>query len=134
MAFEEILERIRQETGIKNMSELANFLGTTQPYMSKKKSQNDFSVKWAYQIATEYELSTEWIMTGKGPKKLSGTISLGNKYLILLEEWLNEIANADPRKEYWFQCTIEETFPGFKEWVQQKKTANQHRRLAERVS
>jgi len=134
MTFEEILKRIKQETGIKSMSELAIFLGTTQPYMSKKKSENDFSVKWAYQIATEYGLSTDWIMTGKGPKKLSETVLIGNKYLLLLEEWLNEIANADPRKEYWFQCTIEETFPGFKEWVQQKKTTDQRRRWAERVA
>ncbi|MGX9727866.1 MAG: helix-turn-helix domain-containing protein [Candidatus Electronema sp. VV] len=134
MNFEEILNRVKRETGIKNISELANFLGTTQPYVSKKKGQDDFSVKWAYQIAIEYGLSTEWIMTGKGPKKLGATISLSNEYLLMLEEWLNELKLNDPRKEYWFQCTIEEAFPGFKEWVRRKKSADQYRRVSETVA
>ncbi|WP_417914932.1 helix-turn-helix domain-containing protein [Candidatus Electronema sp. JM] len=134
MIFEEILSRVKRETGIKNISELANFLGTTQPYVSKKKSQDDFSVKWAYQIAIEYGLSTEWIMTGKGPKKLGATISLSNEYLLLLEEWLNELKLNDPRKEYWFQCTIEEAFPVFKEWMRRKKSADQYRRIPETVA
>ncbi len=134
MIFEEIFDRIKKETGIKNISELAVFLGTTQPYVSKKKSIDDFSVKWAYQIATEYGLSTEWIMTGRGPKKLSEAGSLNNEYLLMLEEWLNELKAGDPRKEYWFQCTIEETFPGFKEWMQRKNAAGQHRRMAEAVA
>jgi hypothetical protein len=134
MLFDEIFTRIKNETKIRNISELAEFLGTSQPYVSRRKSLNDFSVKWAYQIALEYGLSTEWIMTGKGPKKLSATISLSNEYLLMLEEWLNELKLNDPRKEYWFQCTIEEAFPGFKEWVRRKKSADQYRRVSEKVA
>lgn len=134
MLFDKIFDRVKKETNIKSISELADFLGTSQPYVSRRKSKDDFSVKWAYQIAIAYGLSTEWIMTGNGPKKLAGKVPLGNKYLLLLEEWLNEIANEDPRKEYWFQCTIEEAFPSFKEWAQRKKTVDQGRRLAERVA
>jgi hypothetical protein len=134
MIFEEIFDRIKKETGIKNISELAVFLGTTQPYVSKKKSIDNFSVKWAYQVAMEYGLSTEWIMTGRGPKKLSEAGSLNNEYLLMLEEWLNELKVGDPRKEFWFQCTIEEAFPGFKEWMQRKNAAGQHRRMAEAMA
>ena len=134
MLFDEIFTRIKNETKIRNISELAEFLGTSQPYVSRRKSLDDFSVKWAYQIAIEYGLSTEWIMTGKGPKKLSATISLSNEYLLLLEEWLNELKLNDLRKEYWFQCTIEEVFPGFKEWMRRKKSADQHRRVSETVA
>lgn len=124
MLFDEIFTRVKNETKIRNISELAEFLGTSQPYVSRRKSLNDFSVKWAYQIAIEYGLSTEWIMTGKGPKKLGTTIYLSNEYLLLLEEWLNELKLNDPRKEYWFQCNIEEAFPGFKEWMRQKIEAS----------
>jgi hypothetical protein len=134
MIFNEIIGRIKQETGIKNISELADFVGTTQPYMSKKKSQNDFSIKWAYQIATKYDLSTEWIMTGKGPKRISPEISIKNAYLLALEEWLNEIAKNDPRKEFWFQCSIEKTFPEFKEWIERKKGTLECRRVFEKTT
>ncbi len=59
---------------------------------------------------------------------------LNNDYLLMLEEWLNELKADDPRREYWFQCTLEEDFPGFKEWMQRKNTAIQCRGLTETVA
>lgn len=71
MVFIEIFNRIKNETDIKTLTLLAKFLGTTQPYISKKKKDNEFSANWAFKIAQKYSLSTDWILTGEGPKRLS---------------------------------------------------------------
>lgn len=134
MNFMEIWGRVQQETEIKSLTNLAKLIGITQPSVSERKRKNEFPLDWAYIIAKKYSLSMDWLISGEEPIRRNAIKEPKNKYIVLLDEWLNEIANADPRKEYWFQCSIEKTFPEFKEWVQQKNAADQYRRLAERVA
>ena len=73
-------------------------------------------------------LSTEWILTGKGPKKLQPEIirtKPENEILQLLDEWLEEITNLDPGRKEWFRYQVEDTFPTFKEWLKQKESEEQ---------
>jgi hypothetical protein len=70
MVFEEIWGRITSETEIKNLTELGRIVGSTQQYVSKKKKKDEFPVRWAYTVAKKYNLLTEWILTGEGPKSI----------------------------------------------------------------
>jgi len=135
MDFVTVWERIKEKTDIKNISQLSVIIGKTQPTVSaKQKQKKEFPIEWAYLVAEKYNLSLNWILKGEEPIKAENEKNPKNRYILLLDEWLNEIANADPRKEYWFQCSIERTFPEFKEWVQQKKTTDQRRRITESVA
>lgn len=131
--FSEVWERIKKETGIKNQTQLGELLGITQPSISQKKKENEFPIWWAYIIAKEYQLSTDWLFTGEKPR---GETERERKksYGMLIDEWLEEIKLEDPGREEWFRCNFEDCFPSFKSWVQRKKTANQYRRLPETVA
>lgn len=116
--FNKIWTRIKKETGIKNLTELAHIVESTQQYVSRKKKLDDFPIKWAYFIGKKHNLLTEWVFTGQGPKRLTaetiGTKS-ENEFLQLLIEWVKEIADRDPKRKEWFKCQIEDKFPTFKE-------------------
>lgn len=120
MNFKTVWERIKKETEVKTLTKLAELLEITQPSVSEMKKKGKFPTGWAYIVAREYKLSTEWIMTGEEPKRLVSQTQGHDEYILMLEEWLKEIAADDPRKKYWFQCNIEETFPHFKEWMEQR--------------
>ena len=120
MNFKNIWERIKKETEIKTLTKLAELLEITQPSVSEMKKKGKFPTGWAYIVARKYKLSTEWIMTGEGPKNLILQKEEHDEYILMLEKWIKEISKEDPRKKYWFQCTIEESFPGFKEWLEQQ--------------
>jgi hypothetical protein len=131
MDFSSVWNRIKEETSIKNVTQLAGIVGKTQPNVSKKKAQGkEFPIEWAYLVAKKYNLSTDWILTGEGDKHVEGKAVPENQYIIMLEDWLNELKAEDPRKEYWFQCQIEETFPGFKEWLEQKEAEKKEKKAA----
>lgn len=59
-------ERIKSKTDIKNFNELGRVIGKTQPSISARKKAGDFPIEWAYLVAKEYNLSTEWLLTGRG--------------------------------------------------------------------
>ena len=117
MNFEEIWGRIKSRTDIKTFSELAKLLETTGPYISRKRKENDFPVIWAFVIAQKYDLSTDWIMTGKGPKRIQEKGR--SAFLIELEEWAKEISESENLK--WLENQIENQFSDFKRWREEKK-------------
>lgn len=121
MDFETVWKRIKEGTNIKNISQLAKIVGKTHQTISAKKAQGkEFPIEWAYLVAKECNLSTDWILTGEGDKYIEGKTGPENEYIMKLEAWVNELKEKDPRKEYWFQCEIERTFPEFKKWDEQK--------------
>ena len=124
MSFIQIWKRICAETDIKKLNQLAELVGTTQQFVSRKKSKDEFSVEWAYKVAQKYNLLTEWIVTGKGPKRLTDTQSgLHHNFQILndVEEWLSEIVVNEPHRRDWFKGNLEDAFPMFKEWKKRKE-------------
>ena len=122
MDFETIWKRIKNETEIKKFNDLAVLVGKTQQNISARKKQNFFPVEWAYLVAKEYNLSTEWIMTGKGPKKLANYTTFNNEFLALVDEWLTELIKKEPQRAEWFRCQFEDSFPGFKDWIKRRET------------
>ena len=68
--FIEVWERIKQETDLKTMGQLAELIGKTQQNISAAKKKEAFPPEWAFKVWEKYHVLTEWIMTGKGPKKI----------------------------------------------------------------
>ncbi|MDD2466166.1 MAG: helix-turn-helix domain-containing protein [Desulfobulbus sp.] len=116
--FEEIWSRIKQETPIKTMSELAELTGITQSGLSKAKGRNEFSASWAYAVGNEYGLLTEWIMTGEGPKRLED-IKGDFTFYEELEAWARETGRSEDIQ--WLRNQIESFYPMFTEWKKRRE-------------
>ncbi len=127
--FSTIMNRIKAATGIKNISQLAKIIEIPQSTASRKKASNEFEIEWAYLLSIQFDLSMKWILTGEGQEKANK-----NAFLSLIEDWIDEIAEKDPRNEVWFELQFEKSFPEFKEWTQRKNATGQHRRMAEAVA
>ena len=121
--FSDTWERIKKECQINSYNQLSKIIGTSQPNISRRKKENSFPADWAFIIAQKYGLSTDWIMTGQGPKRLNEQIRYKpeERTIQLLDEWLKEISKNEPDKKIWFRYQIEETFPKFKEWLKRKE-------------
>jgi hypothetical protein len=127
--FSTIMDRIRMATGIKNINQLAKIIEIPQSTASRKKASNEFEIEWAYLLSIQFNLSMKWILTGEGQEKTNK-----RAFLARIGEWIDEIAENDPRNEVWFELQFEKLFPEFKEWTQRKNSVNQYRRLADTVA
>ena len=114
--FEEALARIKAEVGIKTLSGLAEIVGSSQQYVSKKSKESEFPVRWAYLVGKKYGLLTEWIMTGEGPKRIEEKGR--SAFLVELEGWAKEVSESENLK--WLENQIENQFPDFKRWREEK--------------
>ena len=117
--FEEILQRIREETELKTLSELGQVIDKKQQTISYAKNKGEFSGEWAYLVGRKYGLLTEWIMTGEGPKRIQEKDR--SAFLVELEEWGKEISESENLK--WLENQIENQFPDFKRWREEKTQA-----------
>lgn len=119
--FEEAFKRIEAATGIKTMTELAKIVGSSQQYISKKSREGAFPVVWAHEVAKKYGLSTDWIMTGEGPRRLS-ELQHCRKFEMLneFEEWLTEEVRKKPSRKEWFEIQLLDSFQPFKKWIEAK--------------
>ena len=137
MDFKNAWERITKETKIKTLADLGKIIGKTSQNISTRKKKGNFPIEWAYLVGKKYQLSLDWILDGTGPKRINqvtDTREPSKEYILELEEWLVEITEDDPRKQYWFECTIEESFPGFKQWRRKKAKTNYNDNLNERMA
>ena len=91
-------ERIKKETTINNFNELGEIIGKTQPSISARKKAGDFPIEWAYLVAREYHLSTEWILAGEG-SKYSAVSDEKDTYHSSAEEKQNHEV-AEPAEKY----------------------------------
>ena len=114
--FEEALARIKTEVGIKTLSGLAEIVGSSQQYVSKKSKESEFPVQWAYLVGKKYGLLTEWIMTGEGPKRIEEKGR--SAFLVELEGWAKEVSESENLK--WLENQIENQLPDFKRWREEK--------------
>ena len=132
MNFEEIWERVREKTGMENLYELAEFIGKKRQFVSKKKKLNQFETDWAFKIAQEYGISTDWIMTGKHPEITNRNTSnqrCNYSYLMKVETWLINLIKKDPRNRDWFERQFEEAFPQFEKWSRAEEVEEKEKEL-----
>lgn len=80
-----------------------------------------FPIKWAYTIGVKYNLSTDWIITGNGPKKKNERPK--KKFLLLVDQWLNIISKNDPGRDEWFKYHFMDSFPSLKGWFEEQEAA-----------
>lgn len=112
MSFDECWNRIQKETNIKNLTQLAKIVGTSQSNTTKKKQKGEFPAEWAFRVGQDYNLLTEWIMTGQGPKRIG--IESEEGYFSDLKKWAKETGQSENIE--WMKNQIDQTFPMFKEW------------------
>lgn len=115
--FEEIWARIRKETGLRSLKNLADIVEISQPAVSEMKAKDKFPAGWAYLVGKKYGLLTEWIMTGEGPKTLEEFINEISFY-VELEQWAKETGGS--QNTAWLKSQIESFFPMFKEWKKRR--------------
>lgn len=122
MSFEESWQRVQKETDIKNQYDLARAIDASQPVISKYKKKGVFPVEWAYKLGRKYNLLTEWIMTGEGPRKPGDEGKVGETiFQGSLAEWLKERCQEDPNfyREFMAECVV--SFPEYAEWLKKRK-------------
>jgi hypothetical protein len=115
--FDAIFFRIKEETGIKSVRQLAGIIGKTHPTISAAKAKDNFSASWAFEIEKKFGLLTRWIMTGEGPKRLKD-VPQNRRFEMLneFEEWLSEEVRRNPERKIWFEIHLLDSFQKFAEW------------------
>lgn len=123
--FETVYKRVLESTDIKNQSDLALVVGVTQGAVSGWKSKKIWPEEWAFRIGQQYDFLTEWILTGKGPKRISEPIRLKRhrfEFLEDLEDWLTELVSKEPDREEWAKHCIYDALPALREWKKRKES------------
>ena len=69
LLFDVVWERICSLTGWKNYGQLADLLGITSSSVSGAKKRGFISLEWVFKVAQSYNISTDWLATGKGEMK-----------------------------------------------------------------
>ena len=67
--FDDVWERIRQLTGWKKYGDLADYLRIKSQSVSGVKKRGIMPIDWAYKVASGYNGSTDWLLTGAGPMR-----------------------------------------------------------------
>ena len=124
--FGDVWGRIREETPIENMVQLAKIVETSQQNVSKKKKESAFPVEWAFRVAQKYGLLTEWIMTGAGPRRLENTSTDKAQEETaprgIIEEWVQDVREKEGNDGR-IVLELSLQVPEFREWFQEKKSA-----------
>jgi len=120
--FEKVWDRLKSETGLKSLKDLAIAVKISQQAVSEMKAKGKFPPGWAYMVGEQFNLLTEWIMKGTGPKRHADVP--GNRKFDILnqaEEWLTDEVKKNPKKEIWFEVEFEKAFEEFKIWKEEKE-------------
>ncbi|MCI5140288.1 MAG: hypothetical protein D3909_00795 [Candidatus Electrothrix sp. ATG1] len=118
--FHEIVKRIQEVTGKEMQKELCEELGTTPKSFRAREKKEEFDINWAFRIGQRYKLSTDWIMTGEGPRSHKETIK--EAAAVTFGKWMEEQRDKDPRLIPGIEIKLEEAFPDYKEWLDAKNT------------
>jgi len=123
-SFSAVWLRVTGETDIKNQNDLASVVGVSQGAVSGRKSNDIWPEEWAYRIGRKYNLLTEWILTGEGPKNLDESAKrkeLEFPILKEIEDWLKTLVVNDSKRIDWFAVSFQDAFPMFKAWTKRKE-------------
>ena len=123
--FTDAWERILKSTDIKSLNDLGKILGKRQQTISASKQKNLFPYGWAYPVADKYGLLTEWILTGKGPKRLDDIVSKSEYNFPILsdfDEWLKDIQIQNPEidRNVWLAGEMIDNIKSYREWKLRK--------------
>jgi len=116
--FDTIFGRIKNETDVGSLRQLAKIIKKDQSTISAAKAKDNFPASWAYEIEKKYGLLTNWTMTGEGPKKLEEIIE-GFGFYEELEQWARETGRSENTQ--WLRNQIESFFPMFTEWKKRRE-------------
>lgn len=65
--FDEVWDRVKKATDIQTQRQLASFLNITPQSITNLKKKGDvFLLNWIYRIASGYNLSMDWLISGRG--------------------------------------------------------------------
>ena len=113
--FLEAIDRIKEVTRKNTQKDICQEIGITTRNFRRREEKEDFDANWAYRVGMKYGVSVDWLLTGKGNKRLSEATT--NEYAAKLGQWLDEYSKDDPRKAGAAEIKIEEALPEFKEWL-----------------
>ena len=65
MNFDEVWGRVCNATNWRKYGEMADYLKIKSPTISGAKNRGTFPIEWAFKIAQGFNLSTDWLLTGK---------------------------------------------------------------------
>ena len=116
--FQEIVKRIQKVTGKEKQKDICDEIGTTPKSFRARERKKEFDANWAFRIGQKYNLSTDWIMTGKGPKSYQEATK--EETAMIFGKWMEEQRAKDPRLIPGIEIKLEEAFPEYKEWLDVK--------------
>ncbi len=119
--FNEAIKRIKQVTGKEKQKDLCAEIGITPQNYRIKERKEDFDANWAFRVSQKYGVSTDWILTGKGPKNFGEQEKPKNDFVLLIDKWVIELKKDDPEREGWFKFTFIDSFPKFATWLKDRK-------------
>lgn len=106
--------RVKDKTNLCKLNQLADFVGVSQQFVSKKKKENSFPIEWAFKVATTYNLSTDWIMRGEGKENRSK-----DDFFLQLESWAKETTGSNDITA--IKNMIDQCLPMFKQWRKRRE-------------
>ena len=132
MNFDKAWERIRSATDVQTFGQLGEIVGKTQSNVSVRKRKGDFPIEWAYLVAEKYNLSTKWILTGKGTRSSNQTEvnTVEYEFILLLNEWATEFLEENSKNQIWFERQIERALPEFERWMRSREAEKENRKVA----
>jgi hypothetical protein len=122
--FNEVWQRVKKETALRNFTQLSEIAGTSQQNISKKKKDGTFPVDWAYKVARQYGLLTEWIMTGEEPMRAGEASAEAGQIAQpkgIIEEWIQDV-RAKEGSDGRIIMELSLQVPEFREWFLEKKS------------
>jgi hypothetical protein len=123
-SFFDIWTRITGETPIKNFTQLADVVESSKQSVSRKKNEKEFPVDWAFKVSQKFNINTDWIMTGEGPKRLEDNTTAPDREETtkgIIEEWVKYVREKegnDGRIVMELSLQVQE----FREWYKEKKS------------
>jgi hypothetical protein len=144
--YKTIMDRIMPVTGIKNLTQLARIINIPQATVSRKKNLNKFEIEWAYLLSIQFDLSIDWILTGKERKIAVAQDRDGSsknteerdskgffKEIVVLQEWLFEVCRNEPERRAWFKVELMDKFPKFSAWLKDREVKEAEEKKGEFV-
>jgi transcriptional regulator with XRE-family HTH domain len=120
-------ERLRRYRKMRNMNGIAfsSIIGISQGSLSDiETNKTKPSTKTLAGLIRNTDINIEWLLTGEGEEitREFDDFHHENKknYLEILNElneWIAEETKGNLKKEIWFEVQLQESFPGFKIWL-----------------